>query len=198
MGQRLRNQKSQKVMKKKFTLIELLVIIAIIAILLTLLLPSLSKAREKAKAALCMSNSSQFGQMFIRLTLSNKFNTKNNVVYFGNDWRVKTTKMSYSNLAESEIRVLMKELKCPNSKTINSGWGQNRYVTSGLFYSKINNPDSFIGWGNRKGFYAKLGKKPLLETHLGKDTVWMFDGHAQSVTWEHILNTNKSPNLLDD
>ena len=57
--------------RKLFTLIELLVVIAIIAILAAMLLPALSKAREKARTISCLNQLKQFGTAILLYTQDN-------------------------------------------------------------------------------------------------------------------------------
>src|SRR5438270_1344093 len=52
-------RRSAMVRRNGFTLIELLVVIAIIAILAAILFPVFAQAREKARAASCLSNTKQ-------------------------------------------------------------------------------------------------------------------------------------------
>ncbi|MFZ2658410.1 MAG: prepilin-type N-terminal cleavage/methylation domain-containing protein [Victivallales bacterium] len=51
----------RRVVRSRFTLIELLIVIAIIAILMAILLPALKNAKEVAHAAHCLNNQKQIG-----------------------------------------------------------------------------------------------------------------------------------------
>jgi prepilin-type N-terminal cleavage/methylation domain-containing protein len=63
---------NSSVVRRAFTLIEILVVVAIIALLVAILLPSLTRAREVSRRAICLSNLRQQGVGFSTYSMDHK------------------------------------------------------------------------------------------------------------------------------
>ncbi len=193
-----------KIKKKGFTLVELLVVISIIALLLSILMPSLSKAREQAKAVICKSNQKQFSIAWFTYASSNS----EDIPHVFKDWQTGWEKYTwymllgpYTGLDEGE---LIDKTRC-NSK---SPVDENRLRKLSM---KQDNSDP------KKSVYW-IGMNHLLEAGLDKkikvmslkrpsnlvvltDSLWsMYTknwGSTGSATYRHQGNTSSNFTFAD-
>ncbi len=114
--------------KKGFTLIELLVVVAIISILAAMLMPALSKAREKARQAVCLNNLKQIGTAMYMYVQDN-----DEWMPYKNKWAIGLL-VKYLNIKPPVISwkpVMNSVLRCPSElhPTVQYGyWGGSSTV----------------------------------------------------------------------
>ena len=153
----------------RFTLIELLVVVAIIGIVASMILPSLSKAREKAKTAVCINGLKQFGIALAAYSTSNNDEfpggqpnmTPHSGDFSGQGFRVFYTKKTFVGpgvLLKNEYTV--PELyECPNedTDTLDSNtYGFNKHFPDGDLSKQ---PSSFVRYSyHYQGNYKETGE----------------------------------------
>jgi len=154
-----------KTVRKCFTLIELLVVIAIIAILASMLLPALSKARDKAKQIDCTNKLKQ-------VSLANLMYVGDNQSYYPvttwpDPWNDTLYKYKY---VPGDQR---KTFRCPSLECTPSQW-----VSSKSYGVNLRQPGIFTGvWsalnlgGGKFATLLKIKKPSTYVTHA--DTAWL-------------------------
>ena len=141
--------------EKNFTLIELLVVIAIIAILAAMLLPALSAARERARAAHCTGNLRQVGVYCIMYGGENDdyFPPSIDKQYFA-DLISKYRDLPSRDDLKNDV------LTCPSdAERINGGGNYYLFSYGENTYTAYNGSIAAVGDGGTRSSSVKFGEK---------------------------------------
>jgi prepilin-type N-terminal cleavage/methylation domain-containing protein len=202
---------------RAFTLIELLVVIAIIAILAAMLLPVLSKAKEKGKRVACLSNLKQIGIAFTLYTDSQENKMPSAITYGSTpgDPGTAPNTVQFTDIYGG----VAKDLNLPNSRVFWCPSDQVNYPANGRIVSSTfcSYRYRFVIWDNTARFPGLKASdlfRPTSQIIYHEEQDWHYkrlsssytsaqpilnaiyaDFHAAS--WKVLFRQNKPGNYYD-
>jgi len=187
----MRNQRDHSELRRNepwraFTIIELLIVVAIVALLVSVLIPSLSRARQQASGAVCLSNLHQFvlaAQVYTQLHQDRypiaqyTFSTPDRFIYYNWDfittmhmatftltvqpgllWMGRTnTEIHQCPLFKGDAMSLGDPFTGYNYNTSYIGHGQGEYIVAPITCTQVRLPSECALFGD--GQYAAGANK---------------------------------------